>query len=167
MKLDDWLVVIAFACAGCYGGGDDDGNGGGNGASVTCAEDEFALEGTLDGVEVSARGALGGHAWIQSNDYKTLDTPFEGGGSFHAEWPEIVADGETTSILGSVVMPPGAQRAGETLNYASGSMTKLDNGVTFTLAELASQVTCVTDPCPAEAVDGSLRGCVMWQDISP
>jgi hypothetical protein len=126
---------------------------------MTCAPGELAIEGTLAGEAVSHRGALNGYAWIQLG-MGTLDTSFEGGGSFHAQWSKLVGDGETFVATGNITLPSPGPRAGETLDYASGTFTKLDGGVRFKVGEFKHSVQCVTAPCPSEAVDGSLQGCV-------
>jgi hypothetical protein len=160
-------VLLVGALLGC-GGSDDDDDGAVNGSSnLVCAPDEFIVQGTLEGASISHRGNLQGHAWIQSTDYKSLDTPFEGGGSFHAEWPEVVADGDSTSITGTVTLPPSGEHGGETVSFAAGLMTKRDNGVSFDVSELAIEVTCASAPCPAEAASGALSGCVEWESAGP
>lgn len=154
-----WLA----ACSGNSGGDGADPNGSGN--VMACEPDTFRITGTLDGEEVSHTGELGGHGWIQSSAGSTLDTPFEGGGSFHAEWQKVVADGETFTATGNINLPVSGPHGGETLDYASGSLTKRDDGVTFTLNGLTANVQCITAPCPNGAVQGSLQGCVEWTPI--
>jgi hypothetical protein len=155
-------LVAAYVLAGCSGSGDGEGSEA-NGNLAACEPDTFRITGTLDGEAVSHSGELGGHGWIQSSAGSTLDTPFEGGGSFHAEWQKVVADGETFTATGNVNLPVTGPRGGETLEYASGSLTKRDDGVTFTLGGLTASVQCITAPCPNGAVQGSLQGCVEWE----
>jgi hypothetical protein len=126
---------------------------------MTCAPGEFALEGSLDGEAVSHRGALGNYAWGQLKT-GTLETSFEGGGSFHAEWQMLVADGQTFAATGRVTLPAAGPRGGETLDYASGTFTKLDGGVRFNVSELGLNVQCIIAPCPSGPVAGSLQGCM-------
>ncbi|HYJ09405.1 MAG TPA: hypothetical protein VEX18_10360 [Polyangiaceae bacterium] len=159
------LILLGFALclAGCSGDGDGDADD----DVATCGPDRFVISGTLDGETVSHSGELGGHGWIQSSAGSSLDTPFEGGGSFHAEWQEVVADGETFTANGSINLPPSGPRGGETLEYASGTLTKRDDGVTFTLNGLTASVQCIAAPCPNSTVQGSLRGCVEWAPFMP
>jgi hypothetical protein len=147
-----WLL----AC-GCAGGSDGDGEG--RSGDMTCAPDEFALEGSLDGEAVSHRGPLDRYAWAQINT-GTFDTSFEGGGSLHAEWQNLVADGQTFSATGRLTLPAAGPHGAETLDYASGVFTKLDGGVRFKLTAFASNVQCVMAPCPSGPVEGTLEGCV-------
>jgi hypothetical protein len=156
------LLLFALLVGGCSGdeGDDDDSNGGG--ITPSCAAGEFALEGTLDGQAVSQRGSVGQVQWLQGSEPNLLEAAFDGGGSLHAEWPEVVARGDTTTITGSIVLPPGGPRSGETLNYGSGSMQALEDAVTFELSALTAEVTCDTAPCNDEIVDGNLRGCAAW-----
>lgn len=147
-------LLLACGCAGGSDGDDDGGSG-----DKTCAPDEFALEGSLDGEAVSHRGALSSYAWAQINT-GTLDTSFEGGGSFHAEWQKLVADGQTFSATGRLTLPAAGPHGAETLDYASGTFTKLDGGVRFKVTALELNVQCVTAPCPSDAVEGTLEGCV-------
>jgi hypothetical protein len=159
------LILLGFALwlPGCGGDGDGDAND----DVVRCGPDRFAISGTLEGESIPHSGELSGHSWIQSSAGSTLDTPFEGGGSFHAEWQKVVSDGETFTATGSVTLPPSGPRGGETLEYASGTLTKRDDGVTFTLNGLTASVQCITAPCPNATVQGSLRGCVEWAPFMP
>jgi hypothetical protein len=156
------LMVLGFALwlAGCS-------DGDANGDLAMCGADRFVFNGTLDGESVSHGGELSGHSWNQSSAPRTLDTPFEGGGSFHAEWQKLVSDGETFTATGSVNLPPSGARGGETLEFASGTLTKHDDGVTFTLNGLTASVQCIAAPCPNATVQGSLRGCIEWAPINP
>jgi hypothetical protein len=148
---------LLLTCA-CAGGSDGDGDGDGGSGDMTCAPDEFAIEGSLDGEAVSHRGALSGYAWAQINTGR-LDTSFEGGGSFHAEWQKLVADGQTFSATGNITLPAAGPHGAETLDYASGTFTKLDGGVRFQVSGFKLNVQCIMAPCPSGAVDGTLQGC--------
>jgi hypothetical protein len=167
VKLAFVSVLLVPALTGCFGGGDDDDDGSGNVQAPSCVADEFAIQGTLQGEAIDHRGTLGGHAWIQGSDPSTLDTPFDGGGSLHAEWSNIVADGGTTAIMGTIVLPPSGSFGGQTIDFASGSLTKRDDGVQYQASQLSLAVTCVTAPCPGESVEGALAGCVEWEPIGP
>ncbi len=155
-RLHALLLCLTFVPA-CGGSDDEPGS---NGAALTCAEDEFKLAGTLDGEAVSHQGALGGHAWIQGSKPSTLDASFEGGGSVHTEWPDVIARGATTAVAGSITLPPDGPRASETLAAGSGTMTALEDGASFELTSFTIQVQCINPPCPAEPVEGTLEGCV-------
>jgi hypothetical protein len=133
--------------------------------ALTCAEDEFKLEGELGGQAISHQGALGGHAWVQGSKPSTLDVSFDGGGSVHTEWPDVIARGSTTAVTGSITLPPSGPHAGETFQAAAGAMTALEDGASFELSELASQVQCINPPCPADGIDGTLRGCVQFPEF--
>jgi hypothetical protein len=170
------VLVLATAVTGCSGGGSGDpmGAGGGAGgraggagglAGLTCAEQEFAIEGTLDGQAVSHRGVITGHAWIQGSTPSTLDVPFEGGGRLHAEWDGIVADGEIFAATGSLTLPASGPHAGETLDSADATMRKVAEQVDFELTGLSVEVVCATTPCPPDALDGTLQGCVRWRAL--
>jgi hypothetical protein len=150
-----WSVFVLLLVCACGGDGSDEDSGSGN---MTCAPGELAIEGSLGGEAASHRGALRGYSWTQLGSGK-LDTTFEEGGSFHAEWPQLVGDGATFAATGSITMPSTGPRAGETLDYASGTFTKLDGGVRFKVSGFTLSVQCVTAPCPSEAVEGTLRGC--------
>ncbi|HEV8246135.1 MAG TPA: hypothetical protein VGP93_10225 [Polyangiaceae bacterium] len=173
MKVRPAGLMALCILSGCYGGGGSDDGGAGNGSGgaatqgLACAEDEFAIDGTLNGNTVSHRGTLDGHAWIQSTTSKTLDAIFTGGGDVHTEWAEVVADGETIAVTGSITLPPTGPNGGETLTAASGSMTKLAEEVDFELSGLSTSVPCDMAPCPQTSVDGSLTGCVHWKKIGP
>lgn len=159
-------LALASLLVGCSSSNEVEGEPNG-GAIRSCEPDTFRISGTLDGAAVSHEGMLGGHGWIQSSAGSTLDTPFEGGGSFHAEWMKVVADGETFSAAGNINLPAAGPRGGETLEYASGSLTKRDDGVTFELSGLSASVQCIAAPCPASTVQGTLRGCVEWAPFVP
>ncbi|HKO48502.1 MAG TPA: hypothetical protein VJV79_12310 [Polyangiaceae bacterium] len=148
-----FAVLLTVAC----GGTDSDENAGSG--NMTCAPDELAIEGSLDGQAVSYRGALNSYAWTQLGSGK-LDVSFEKGGSFHAQWPQLVADGATFSATGSITLPTTVAHSGETLDYGEGTFTKLDRGVRFNVSGFELSVQCITAPCPSEAVEGALRGCV-------
>jgi hypothetical protein len=164
-RLHALLVCLTFVPA-CGGSDDDDNEGpGSGGARLTCAEDEFKLAGTIDGAAVSHQGNLAGHAWIQGSKPSTLDVSFEGGGSVHTEWPDVIARGSTTSVVGSITLPPSGPRAGETFEADAGSMTALEDGASFELTELTIQVQCINPPCPADPVEGTLEGCVRFPDF--
>lgn len=149
------LIFALLLTANCGGGSGGDGGSG----NMTCSPDEFALEGLLDGEPVSHRGQLSGYAWSQVGT-GTLDASFEGGGSFHAAWQKPVNDGQTFAATGNVTLPTAGPRGGETLGYASGTFTKLDGGVRFKVSALELNVQCITEPCPNDAVAGTLEGCV-------
>lgn len=151
------MFGLLLACA-CGGGSDDEGEDGGSG-NVPCVPGELAIEGSLDGEAVSHRGALTGYAWSQLSK-GTLDTSFEGGGQFHAGWQGLVADGQTFAATGNITLPTTGPHGGETLDYASGTFTKLDDGVRFKVTGFEQNVQCITAPCPSGAVDGTLQGCV-------
>jgi hypothetical protein len=157
-----WLL-LGMLLNGC---GSDDSAGPTVGGNAQCAEDEYALSGTIGGDAISARGALGNHAWVQVGSRNTFDTDFEGGGRLHTEWSQLVADGEATVITGSITLPPGA-RGGMMLNAGSGAQKKLDDEVRFELTSLSESVTCIAPPCPAMPVEGSVSGCVHWTHIGP
>jgi hypothetical protein len=156
----NFLLIGCLVLSACSSdGGDGSAAPGGN---TTCAADEFVITGMLDGEAVSHQGMLGGHAWVQASAGRTLDTPFEGGGSFHAEWAKVVADGETFAATGTINLPASGPHGGETLSYGSGSLTKLDDEVRFEISGLTASVACIAAPCPNSAVAGSLQGCVHW-----
>jgi hypothetical protein len=152
-----WFVLAALLTFAC-GGGDDSDEKGGSG-SMTCAPGELALDGSLDGEAVSYRGPLKVYAWTQLGRGK-LDASFAEGGSFHAEWAQLVGNGTTFSATGSITLPPTEPHAGETLAYDSGTFTKLDGGVRFKVSGFKLNVQCISAPCPSEDVIGTLQGCV-------
>lgn len=154
-------VSVVFLVTGC--GSDGGGSTGSPLNAPTCAEDEYVIEGTLDGEVVNHRGNLTSHAWIQGGDPSTLDVGFEGGGDLHAEWPDVVARGDSTTITGAITLPPSGARGGQTVDAASGTMVPNDNIVQLELRGLSVAVTCITAPCPPESVQGSLSACVHWQ----
>ncbi len=159
-----WLA-LATLLLGC---GSDDGAGGPTvGGSAQCAEGEYALAGTLGGEALSQRGTVRNHAWIQTGSRNTLDTDFDGGGRLHTQWAEVVADGATTAITGSITMPPGGSRAGIPFNAASGAQQKRDDEVRFELTGLSEVVTCVAPPCPPIDTEGTVTGCIHWEHIGP
>lgn len=144
-------------CCGCGDG--SDGNGVGDSGNMICAPDEFAVEGSLDGEAVSHRSALTGYVWSQVGT-GTLDTSFEEGGKFHAEWQQPVNNGQTFAATGSITLPATGPHGGETLAYGSGTFTKLDSGLRFKVTGFAQTVQCITEPCPSADVEGTLQGCV-------
>ncbi len=154
------VVTLLVGC-----GSDGSGSNGGPLNGPSCAEDEFALSGTVDGQPVAYRGSLTSHAWIQGTDPSTLDVGFAGGGSVHTEWMNVVAEGDTTTVSGSVTFPPSGPQSGQTVDGAAGFMSKNDNLVQFELTELSIAVACLTSPCPPQPVEGTVSGCVRWQDI--
>jgi hypothetical protein len=125
---------------------------------MSCAPDEFALEGSLGGEAVSLRGAMSRYSWRQL-DTRTLDTSFEGGGSFHAEWEKLVGNGQTFAATGNLTLPATSPHAGETLDFSLGSFTKLAGGVRFKVTGFELNVQCITAPCPKSAIEGTLEGC--------
>jgi hypothetical protein len=150
------------ACGSGSDDDDDDVGPGSSGSELVCATREFKLEGELGGQSVSHQGTLNGHAWIQGSDPSTLDVTFEDGGSVHTEWPDVIARGSTTAVTGSLTLPPSGPHAGETLQAAAGMMKALEDGATFELTELSTQVQCFAPPCPADSIDGTLAGCINW-----
>lgn len=160
------LLLVTALLPAC--GNDANGAGGTTaGAGLTCAEGAFQLKGTLDGQAVSAQGTVKGHTWQQFSSPNTLDASFDPASSVHAEWAQLVAEGETTAITGSVTMPAGGPHGGETLNSTSGRLTKLGDEVRFEFAELGVSVQCIQAPCPDSPVEGSLGGCLHWMHIGP
>jgi hypothetical protein len=157
------IDVLAFTVLSACGsdGGNDASTSGNLGAS--CAPDEYALRGTVDGETIAYQGALGSHAWIQASAQSTFDGSFDGGGSLQTEWDGLVADGDTIAIRGSVVFPAGGALGGQQLDAGAGSMTKLDEGLRFEITALSRAVQCITAPCPPEEVEGTVRGCVEWE----
>lgn len=154
---------VVTLLAGC--GSDGAGSNGGPLNGPSCAENEFVLTGALDGQPVDYRGTLVSHAWIQGTDPSTLDVGFGGGGSLHTEWMSVVAEGDTTTVAGSVTFPASGPQSGQTIDAATGSMSKNDNLVQFELTELSIAVACITSPCPPQPVEGTVSGCVRWQKI--
>jgi hypothetical protein len=163
-RLDPLLLGLCLSLLpACGSGSDDDDAGPGSGGSrLVCAEREFKLEGELGGKSVSHQGTLDGHAWIQGSKPSTLDVSFEGGGSVHTEWPDVIARGSSTAVTGSITLPPSGAHAGETLQAEAGTMTALENGATFELTALSVEVQCIAPPCPADAIEGTLAGCIDW-----
>jgi hypothetical protein len=162
-RLDALLFGTGLALLPACGGSDDDGAGPGSSDSeLVCAQNEFELEGEIEAQPVSHQGTLGGHAWIQGSDPRTLDVSFGGGGSVHAEWPGVVARDSSTAVVGSITLPPNGPRAGERLEAGAGVMKALEDGASFELTELSTQVQCIAPPCPADSVAGTLRGCINW-----
>ena len=154
-------LVLAAAAIGC--GSDSSSAPGG----IACAAGQFILAGTLDGQAVSYHGTVTGHAWMQLGSTNSLDASSDPTASVHAEWANLVADGGTTAITGTVTMPSDAPHAGETLNANSGRLTKLTDEVRFEYAELSASVTCIQAPCPATPVSGSIDGCLNWTPAGP
>ena len=152
------LLGLLLACA-CGGGSDDDDDDVVDSGNMTCAPDELAIEGSLDGEAISHRSELSGYIWSQIGT-GTLDASFEDGGKFHAEWQQPVNDGATFPATGNITFPIGVPHGGETLDYASGTFTKLDGGVTFKVTGFKLNVQCLVAPCPSEEVEGTLQGCV-------
>ena len=77
----------------------------------------------------------------------------------------VVAEGDTTTVAGSVTFPASGPQSGQTVDAATGSMSKNDNLVQFELTELSIGVACITSPCPPQPVEGTVSGCVRWQKI--
>ena len=150
---------------GC--GSDDQSGGPSVGGNAQCAEDEYALGGSLGGEAVSQRGTLKNHAWVQTGSRNTLDTDFDDGGRLHTEWAQLVADGASTAVTGSITMPPGGARAGAMLNAASGAMRKQGDEVRFELTALSVIVECFAPPCPPMNIEGQINGCIHWEHIGP
>ena len=159
-----WMMAAALlvACAS-----DDDGSGPSVGGNARCAEDEYALEGTLAGEVISQRGVLRNHTWVQSGSRNTLDTDFENRGRVHTQWDQLIRDGASTAVTGSITMPPGATRAGAVVNAASGAMSKQGDEVRFELTSLSESVECFAPPCPPVAIEGAISGCIHWAHIGP
>lgn len=157
----EWIFP-AIALVGC--GSSDTAGGGG----ASCAAGEFVLSGTLDGQAVSHHGTVTGHAWVQAGSPYTLDVQFAPTASLHAEWTTLVSDnGGTAAITGSVTLPSGVPHGGETLDASAGTMTKFTDEIRFEYSKLSLSVTCVTAPCPASPVEGSLDGCLNWNTGGP
>jgi hypothetical protein len=157
-------ALLATALLGCSS---DDDPGPSVGGNALCAAGEYALGGTLAGEAISQRGTLKNHAWIQTGSRNTLDADFEGGGRLHTQWDQLVADGASIAVTGSLAMPPGGARSGVMLNAATGAQQKLDDEVRFELTNLSEVVTCVAPPCPPIDIEGTVNGCIHWEPIGP
>jgi hypothetical protein len=156
-------VFLALVLVGC-GSSDAAGTGGGG----SCAPGEFTLNGTLDGQAVTHRGTVTGHAWVQAGSPYTLDVQSEPTASLHAEWTTLVMDnGGTAAITGSVTLPSGVPHGGETLGAEAGTLTKFADEVQLEYSKLSVSVACITAPCPASPVEGSLKVCLNWNTGGP
>jgi hypothetical protein len=141
------IAALAIAC-----GSDDDFS------APTCAEGEVVIEGTIDGGNESA-SLSGWTSYIFVNaigdDLGTLTVSFAADEMLYLEWPELVANGDSTGARGTVALAgldygnceddgfPGALR-----------MDDDGDGGAFQLPRLHASADC-----SAPELDGELVGC--------
>ena len=98
LVLSATLAAPVFGC----GGGDDDFD------APTCAAGEVAIEGTIEGGHESASlsGATS-YSFVNAlnGEPGTLAVTFETGDRLHLEWPDLVANGDSVDVRGTVAFP--------------------------------------------------------------
>lgn len=143
--------ALAAPIIGC-GGGDDDFD------APTCAAGEVAIEGTIDGGQESASlsGATG-YSFINALDGEpgTLTVTFESGDRLHLEWPDLVSNGDSVDVRGTITFPGIDLGNCEEDGYPGTlRMNQEDDGGSFRLQSLRPGADCA-----AAEVSGELTGC--------
>jgi hypothetical protein len=146
------LVLVTAAACAC---GDD------HPAPPTCADGELAVEGVLDGEDVSARLATWGYAWINlPSDTENAYMEVYGEGSTviaHMEWGVSLAHGQRGDASGWIDL--SSQGELDVGNCAAdgfvSEITAREDGADFYLQTLHRPPYC-----GGAAVDGYLVGCV-------
>lgn len=145
-----FALLLLLTATGC-GSDDDSGPGGG---SAPCVAEKLTLVGELEGQAVAIEIDWTSRSWNQLSSPKTLDVGYDGG-SVHLEWSELIAEGDSASASGMVVMPAQAPRAGETI-CADGSSSIADAGDHY---QFALRGLSLGPTCPGTALAGSIDGC--------
>jgi hypothetical protein len=143
--------VVSIACSS--------GSSGGGGGTAICAKGTFQLSGTLDGA--NANGAYGAATQFMfenalGSSPGDVKVAFGTGGQLDLTWAMLVADGQTTPVTGTLVMPSEGPHPGTMYCITAGTMTPNppgEDGVSFTITGLASGA------CPGTPVSASLSGC--------
>lgn len=130
----------------------------------SCAAGEIAIEGTVDGADVSARFVYdGSYAWVNDLDDEdeepgTLDIHDAANGALHLEWFGLLANGASTDARGFVdLSPSGGPNYGNCeTQELTGTITAGDDGVpgTFVLRDVRAAPYCEQD-----ALEGEIVGC--------
>jgi hypothetical protein len=173
------LVSAAFLCVVACSG-TESGSNGSNPASSdlpSCAgasQSLLKIEGDLEAapVHVDQSPAGGGFSQLATGQFDTPLSvtingmpvpPAPGETEVHLQWQQTIPDGSSTAASGTVVLPSGDPRAGETVCAGQGSevvMPLSGDFMQFDLQNLRLGAAC------DQALGGRLRGC--WSSgISP
>jgi hypothetical protein len=149
-----WMAAALLAplAAGC-GGGDA-------GLSIdrsVCRPDAIVFVGDLEGTAIPQDPhATSGGVFQQIQKPYSYDLTYDGG-TLHLEWNAPLFEGRPGGATGSVVMPPGAPHAGETVCGGKGLFGYFDdNPGTTRLLDLEE----LSLGCGGAAIAGALSVCV-------
>ena len=144
-------IAIAIAALTACGGDDDF-------SAPTCEEGEVVIEGTIDGGDESA-SLSGWTSYIFVNaiggDLGTLTVNFGADEMLVLEWPELVANGDSTGARGTVAV--GGLDYGNCEDDGFPGTLRMDedgDGGAFQLPRLRASADCT-----APELDGELVGC--------
>ena len=154
------LCLFFFAC----GSGDSNGDGGTDGGDLppVCGPAEFAVTGNAGGVAVNEKMTVAGQALVNEpgDTGCYVNVYFEGGGRLRMEWDDTLAAGQSAPATGSVNLEVhgGINLGSCSTGGKTSTVTLYDNGVEFTLKDLAE-----APYCSGALVDGELRGCASFK----
>jgi hypothetical protein len=151
------LALVAFFHTGCGAGASSDPDEG----WLACAENEFRLQGPLDGqsLNILESSGGGGFSQLESGDFSTqyislaLDPART---KLDLQWPQTVFDGGTTSATGTLTMANSGPLAGQSYCLGSGTqihMSSDGNTLQFKLAGISGGAGCGVPKA------GALQGC--------
>ena len=144
-------AALAAPTIGC-GGGDDDFD------APTCAAGEVALEGTIDGGHESASlSGPTGYIFVNAlnGELGTLTVTFGTADRLHLEWPDLVSNGDSVDVRGTIAFPGLDLGNCEDDGYPGTlRMDPEGDGGTFRLHSLRPGADCT-----AAEVSGELTGC--------
>jgi hypothetical protein len=163
--MNDWRLVFALSglvAVACGSSGGPAGDGTEIMAPAACVANKLTLVGELDDQPVDLQIDLTSSLFQQVHVPYSTDLGYVGG-SAHVQWNTmIISDRPAVAATGTVVMPPGAPHAGETICGGKGTIEGTDPaGTGFKINQIFTLGTLTVGPtCPGPVLAGSIKGCV-------
>lgn len=146
------LVGLGFLM-GC---GDDDASD--NACQVTCAPDEFALTGTLDGASVDVRRPLVGYSFRQDGSTGRLSATWPDNAEVEIRFSGLVEQGET--IAATVTLDFPTELGASVGNCAAGDGSRYTSSDSSGVNEFEARKLSRAPFCGGAPVTGYLCGCI-------